>query len=529
MNLPVLIVGAGPAGLMMACELARHGISFRIIDKKPEATTTSNASFIQTRTLEIFDHLTIAKDFFKLGNPCHAINLYEKGESLIKFSLQDINSIYPFILMLPQSQTENLLNKNLEKWHIKVERAVELKDLKQNENDITSTVVHADGRIEEIVSQWLIACDGWNSTVRQKLNVPFPGEDFKEQFILADAEIDSFKEKDEVHIFFDSGSVFAAFPLKENTYRIIANLHLDVKRKTYYPKEVIDMAQERAYGAYYIKNVSWISSFWIHSRIIESLRKDNIFFVGDAAHVLSPVAGQGMNMGIQDAYNLAWKLALVIHGKAKHTLLDTYNKERLPVISEIVKQTDNITRMCLDEKSFLSQLRKFARKISGSKGQYVKKLGNELTQLNIKYQQSPIIDYDEKNHNAPQPGERAPNVRINEAETLYRYFNNTQHNVLLFTGTNPNKRQYDQMKDLQKIMNETYPGLVKTYIVSRDLIQAENLIEDKKSELHLAYQAKNPTMIVVRPDTYIAYRSTHFDASTLHEFFDRYFKLTVTH
>lgn len=339
-KIQVLIIGAGPTGLMMACELARHGVSFRIIEKKSEPTLSSNATWIQARTIEIFDHIGIADHFIKSSNLCRAINLYIDGKSFVKIPLNHIDSIYPFILILPQSETERLLNQHLEKLNQKVERSIELVDIKQNDNTVISTILHSDGHTETISSEWLVACDGANSTVREKCKIFFPGEDLPEQFIVADAEIESFMSKDEVHVFFDKGTLFAAFPLRSNQYRISANLHLNYPRKNFSEREVIEMAQDRAHGAYYIKSVSWISSFWVHSKVVKHMQHGSIFFAGDAAHIHSPAGGQGMNTGIQDAYNLAWKFALITKGQAKPSLLRSYHEERYPVASEIINQTD---------------------------------------------------------------------------------------------------------------------------------------------------------------------------------------------
>ena len=358
-NLPVLIVGAGPTGLMMAAILARYGINFRIIDKKSERTPGSNATWIQTRTLELFDQLGVLDKFLKVGHRCDAINFYEDGKHLSQLSLKNIESIYPFILTLPQNKTEELLEEYLKGFNCGVERSVELIDIKYDSDIVTSTLKNTDGYADIVKSNWLIACDGANSLVREKCGFHFPGEDLTEQFIVADATIDfSYLSKDEMHFFFDPGTVLTAFPLGSNRYRLAGNLHFELPRKSFYDVEVIEMVQERAHGNYYVSDVSWVSSFWIHGKASESMRKGPIFLAGDAAHIHSPAGGQGMNIGLQDAYNLAWKLALVIKAKAKLSLLETYHIERYPVIYESVEQNEFYTKLALFDKDFLAKLKK---------------------------------------------------------------------------------------------------------------------------------------------------------------------------
>lgn len=521
-KLPVLIVGAGPTGLMMGCELARHGIPFRIIDKNPARTLSSNATWIQTLTLELLDHIGIADNFLKISNICHAINLYINGKSLVKIPLKYIESLYQFILMLPQSETERLLIQHLEKLKFKVERSAELIDVKQNKNTVKSIIRHADGSTETIVSNYLIACDGANSTVREKNKIFFPGEDLTEQFVVSDAEIDSYMSKDEVHIFFSKNEIFGAFPLGDNRYRITANLHLPVTRKIYTNHEIIEMAQERAYGTYYVKSVSWVSMFWIHGKVIKKMRDRLIFFAGDAAHIHSPAGGQGMNTGLQDAYNLAWKLALYIKGNAKPSILKSYHAERYPVVNNIVKQTNHYTKMAISDKKFLEKLKQFAKNISKDKTKLTKKIGMNLTQLDIQYKNSSIINY--KNTvsvQSPRPGQHAPNVVINESSCLYDYLRNCQHNILLFTA-NAGQNKLKKIIELQNWLKQNYPDLIKTQIISEVELDLADIIFDAKRTVHERYHIKTPSIYIIRPDNYIAYCSKNGDPSSLKKFLKKF-------
>ena len=521
-NLPVLIVGAGPTGLMIM-RIARQGVTFRIIDKKSERTLASNATWVQTRTIELLDQIGILDQFIKVGHPCEAINLYADGKQLSQLSLKHIDSIYPFILMLPQSKTEQILEEYLRELNHTVERSLELTDVKCSNETATSTLRHADGRTETIISDWLIACDGANSIVREKCGFHFPGEDLTEQFMVADATIDfSYMSKDEIHLFFDSGAILAAFPLGENRYRLAANLHLDHPRKIFTEREVIEIVQERAHGKYYVTDVAWISLFWIHGKIAEHMRKGPIFLAGDAAHIHSPAGGQGMNTGIQDAFNLAWKLALVINEKAEPSLLESYQIERYPIVKEVVEQNEYFTKLALFDDTFVSKLQNFSQALSDDNHIALEnKIGNQLTQLDIQYQNSPIVDY-EFASTSLQPGLRAPDIHVDKA-TLYQYLSNTQHNILLFTGLNPTEETLGKIKHLQKSLENQYHDLIKSYVVHQEPLNGfSSTILDTNGVIHKSYQVKTPAIYIIRPDTYIAYYSEHLDVLSIEKFLRRY-------
>lgn len=523
-NIPVLIVGAGPTGLLMACELARHGIAFRIIDKKYERTLTSNAVWVQTRTIELFDEIGIADRFLRVGQFCKAINLYSQGKPLVKISLDTLDSIYQFVLMISQSDTELLLATRLEELGSQVERAVELVSIKKIGNTIEAGLQHGEGEVETVTCDWLIACDGANSTVREKCQIYFSGEDMTEQFVVADAQMDSFLRPDEIHAFLDKGTILAAFPLGSNKYRLGANLHLSHPRKLYTEKEVKEIVIERAYGDFNVESVSWISPFWIHSKVVEKMRDETIFFAGDAAHIHAPVSGQGMNTGLQDAYNLAWKLALVIKGNAKPALLDSYQLERYPVVKDIVDRSEKFTKMVLTENPFMLKIRNIIYKLLHSQKSLSKKVSMRITQLAIQYKNSPVINYTGKiNSRSPKPGERAPNVIIDKSRRLHDYLRGTQHNVLLFAG-NIKTDDTSKLIELKQWFNNNYAGRVQTNIISKsDSSNIDDAIIDVDSVIHEKYGVITPTVYIIRPDNYIAYCGVDLNIDAFKEFMKLYF------
>lgn len=529
-HLPVLIVGAGPSGLMMACELKRHGIPFRIIDKKTEPATGSNATWIQTRTLEIFDAIGIVDRFIRKGHRCDTINFYLKGKSVATLPLKHIDSTYPYILMLPQHETEQLLTQILEESHIKVERSLELINLTQDDDGVTATIRLANGDLETITTDWLIGCDGANSTVRTKCQMQFPGQDIKEQFMVADAEMRSPLSANQIHVFFDKGTIFkekgtlfTAFPWGSKHYRLTANLYQSAPRQNFHEHEVKQVVADRTYGNYVVESVSWISPFWIHSKIVDRMRHQSVFLVGDAAHIHSPAGGQGMNSGIQDAYNLAWKLALVIHKKSQSTLLESYHLERHPVMKHIVEKTDSLTNMVLFEKSFSTKLLKFSKMLTSVKK--AKKIGMELTQLDTTYLNSPIIDYDHlQKRKVPSPGERALNIVLSDAKDLNHYLDSTNHTMLVFTGTKATKNHLIKIKELENALQQNFSGLIKILVISpKKLTEFEDVLIDHVGSIYQKYGVKSSAVYIIRPDNMISYYSDTIDPQAVKEFLRKIF------
>lgn len=526
-HIPVLIVGAGPTGLTMACELARRGIPFKIIDQNTEQTRGANAVWIQSRTLELFDSMDLAKRFIKVGNPCHAINLYVNGKELKSIPFSHIDSPYPYILILPQNETERLLNERLAELKHHVDRQLTLISINEENKHITATLQQASGTTKTITCDWLIACDGANSTVRKLAHIDFPGEDLSEQFVVANAYIDSFTTKDEIHVFFKKHTVFAAFPLGSNYYRIAANLHMGAPRKTFHEHEVIDIVKERAYNEFSVTDVTWISPFWIHGKIASTFQKNRLFLLGDAAHIHSMVGGQGMNTGIQDAINLAWKLSLVIQEKAHHSLLNTYESERLPIANEVVKRSNDFTKTILFDNEFISHVKQFARSTEVDASNTTKEISNMISQVNIQYQLSPIIDYSvQTNPLAPQPGERAPDVKISESKRLYDYLHKFSHHLLIFTGHHTTDEIIQDISHLKEQLEHKYGELLSVHIISQNKqLNLKHVIDDHEATIHQRYHVTSACTYLLRPDQYIACYTQSLKSVAIENVLDRY--LTV--
>ncbi len=209
----VLVVGAGPTGLVMAAELARRGVHCRIIDTERGPTDKSKAIGIQSRTMELFENMGVADEFIAAGHPIHGAKLYDDGKNFIHLDLNELGNSYPYLLLLPQTETERILLANLERYGMRVERQTKLLSFVQSNDRVEAKVQDTDGNITTINADWLVGCDGAHSTVRHILNIPFEGEEYEDGFQLADVSIDWPLDRDEMHIMVHKGYLMAAFPL----------------------------------------------------------------------------------------------------------------------------------------------------------------------------------------------------------------------------------------------------------------------------------------------------------------------------
>lgn len=536
--LSVLIVGAGPSGLLMACQLARYGIDFRIIDKRPERTLITNAPILHIRSLELLDQLGIMDRFLKMGQPFRAGNVHKGKKDLARFSFNQDDAFYKFALLIPQSETEKILNEYLEEHQKQVERRLELVEIKQEGKKVISTIKHVDdGQTEQIESDWLVGCDGIHSTVREKAKIDFVGEALSQTFMVADIEAETSLSKDEAHGFLGK-QVMVFFPLGNQAYRLVAKLgkpKTESAATAEQPKVRITITEEdvkkvvdRSEGLFQLKSVRKASPFWISSKLVEKMRQGSCFIAGDAVHVHSPVGGQGMNIGLQDSYNLAWKLALVVQGKAHESLLDSYQAEREPVDEAIVRTTEKLTKIMAIEHDFFTALRAYFIKFTiGSSRKLQKMLGRLVAQLSISYKKSPIIDY--QTHlpaQAPKPGQRAPDVPMDKEDHLYNYLRNGQHSLLLFTGTHPTARELEQLKDIQQHITQRYPGLIVPLLVSRhtENVDFKEKIHDTNGVVHQGYHVSKPSLCLIRPDQYIGFFSHELNLTALKHLLERYLK-----
>jgi 2-polyprenyl-6-methoxyphenol hydroxylase-like FAD-dependent oxidoreductase len=338
----VLIVGAGPTGLVLALWLQRQAVRVRIIDKATGPGTASRALAVHARTLEFYAMLGLADDVINAGRKFDAVNWWSNGRHAARAPIGDIGeglSPFPFVLILPQDEHERLLLRRLRVLGVEVEYETELVTFRQERAGVVAEISGPDGE-ETVSARFLCGCDGAHSRVREELGVTFGGGTYDDLFYVADVVGSGPVANGELHVMLRATSFNAAFPMKkEGHVRLVGLVPKRLRDKPSLRFE--DCARQiAASGEMTISQVNWFSTYRVHHRVADSFREGRVFLLGDAAHIHSPAGGQGMNTGIGDAVNLGWKLAEVVKGHASPALLDSYEDERIGFARKLVETTD---------------------------------------------------------------------------------------------------------------------------------------------------------------------------------------------
>lgn len=419
----VLIVGAGPTGLAHALWLTAQGIRVRIIDRNEGPGSTSRAMAVQARTLELYRQTGLSDEVVLAGFRNPAMNIWARGRHRARVALQDIGSEvspYPYILVYPQDFHEKMLVSKLESLGVTVERRTELLSFTDEDGRITGRLRHADGTEEVTSATYLAACDGANSTVRKQLGIRFDGGTYRHVFYVADVELSNMEHAGEAHVAFNGPDFVVILSYSaDGKARLIGTVR---DERADHPEMLTfdDVGHEalKSVGAH-ISAVNWFSHYRAHHRVAGHFRQGRVFLLGDAGHVHSPVGGQGMNTGILDAINLAWKLAAVLRGQAGDSLLDTYANEREAFARELVRTTDRVFSLITGEGAGADLLRSFGipfiasavYKISSAR----ELLFRVVSQTSLAYKESPLS---EGKAGDVSGGERLPWVHMDGADNF---------------------------------------------------------------------------------------------------------------
>lgn len=407
---PVLIVGAGPTGLTAALELSRLGVPVRLIDKAPTpsdrvvvapaevvAFDRTRAIGVQARTLELLEMRGLSKELLRSGHPTAGASVYSRGKRLFRLDFSHIDSRYNYLLFVSQTETERVLREAVEEHGVAIQRGVELIGFAQDEHADTPSPVsfvlrHADGRLEEARAPWLIDAEGAHSLVRSTLAFPFEGRTFEQTYVLGDVHVEGDLHEGDFHLFSSELGFLGLFPLGHGRFRIIAGVPRSAAGEGTAPstEDLQAVYDQRASVPARLSDMRWASWFHINSRMVSHLRAGRVLLGGDAAHIHSPAGGQGMNTGIQDMINLAWKLALVIRGQASPALLDTFEAERLPVARNVLGKTEAVTGL-VGSASFLvnSLFERFGPWLAGAR-KVQALLPLRISELAVSYRKSPL-------------------------------------------------------------------------------------------------------------------------------------------
>jgi 2-polyprenyl-6-methoxyphenol hydroxylase-like FAD-dependent oxidoreductase len=411
-NSNVLIAGAGPVGLAMAADLARYGVAVRLIEKSPERTDKSKALVLWSRTLELMDRMECTAPFLTTGKKVTAVNVTAGKEPIAKITVDGVRTPHPYALMMPQCDTEELLGDFLTSLGVKIERNIELTDFVASADGVTSTLRHLDGTEEMFESGWLIGSDGAHSTVRHKLGMEFAGETMPSSWVIADVHLSDVPNPEEISIAWHAEGILAVFPISGTRYRVIADagiVQTGAAPADPTLEDVQSILDVRGPGGITVSDPIWLTRFTINERKVSNYRSGRVFVMGDAAHIHSPAGGQGMNTGIQDAFNLAWKLAMVSRGLGdEESLLGSYSAERSPIADDVLKGAGIGTEIALMRGDFKQAIRNRITSFIFGLSPVKKKMADVLTELSIGYPKSPLNGGGGYAGAGPKEGERAP-------------------------------------------------------------------------------------------------------------------------
>jgi 2-polyprenyl-6-methoxyphenol hydroxylase-like FAD-dependent oxidoreductase/heme-degrading monooxygenase HmoA len=532
----VLIVGAGPAGLTAAIELARRGVACRIIDKRADANAHADRAIgVQCRTMEIWEDMGVAQEAIDAGSWLHGQTVFVNGQQThqVDWDLPDL----PFAhLGLPQYETERILTKRLAEHGGTVERGWSMDGFTQDDTGVTARLTATDGTTQEIRAQYLVGCDGAHSTVRQTLGLTFEGGlgMFPQLFMLGDVDLDWTMPPGHLLRFIhvqdeEMKGMLVCVPLRgPGRYRVatLAPAHLATDAtgpipagfsQEYQPPTLGDIQAvlaELAPAGTTASNLRWSSIFRIKHGIVDKYRVGRVFVAGDAAHLHPPAGGQGMNTGIQDAWNLGWKLALAVRGLAAPGLLDSYEAERRPAGKSIV---DRAVRVAFTDEMDMDDERE----------QFLTEM-----QMNLSYAGSPLVGEalaaTDSLANGPKPGDRAPDVSglrrfgVGHPQRLFDLTRGTAHTLVVYADATSRADTFNECEKLAAKVRDRSPELGNVYIVtSPDATVppelAHAVFRDTDGAFRAAYGLAGAGAYLIRPDGHVGFRCSPIDAEALDE------------
>jgi 2-polyprenyl-6-methoxyphenol hydroxylase-like FAD-dependent oxidoreductase len=422
---PVLIVGAGPTGMTAALELSRMGIPVRLIEKVPAPPADapppperSRAIGVQARTLELLEMRGLAEELVRGGHPTAGCSIYGGGRRLFHLDFSQLGSHHHYLLFVSQMETERILRDAIGKLGVAIERGVELvgftqDPLSRDPSPVRVVLRHPSGSLEQTQAPWLIDAEGAHSIVRTTVGLSFEGRTRDEAYALGDLHVEGDLSEDDFHLFSTEYGFLGLFPLGHRRFRIIAGVPPSIVREEASPalEDLQAIFDERSPTPARFSDLRWASWFRINSRMVPHVRVGRVILGGDAAHIHSPAAGQGMNTGIQDMINLSWKLALVMQGQAPEALLDTYEKERLPVMRNVLRKTEKVTDLMTSRRPIVrGLLTRFASRL-GKARPVQRTIPFRISELAIGYRRSPLsAHHGHAGH--LRAGDRVPDVPV---------------------------------------------------------------------------------------------------------------------
>jgi 2-polyprenyl-6-methoxyphenol hydroxylase-like FAD-dependent oxidoreductase len=506
----VLIVGAGPTGLMLANQLGRRGVRTTIIDRHSGPAVETRALGVQARTLEIYAKLGLAARALELGKRGTGANVWADGRKTARVPLGEAGrglTPYPFILILGQDDNERIMGDKLRDWGLAVEWRTELTHLDQQSDHVRATLKQPDGASREVRAAWVAGCDGAHSAVRELNRIDFPGAPYQHVFFVADTVATGSMVADEVNAYLWRDGFHLFFPMRgDDHWRVVGILpHVlrdkaDVSFDDVIPSIEGEAGQDLSFSA-----CSWFSMYRISHRAAARFRDRRCLLLGDAAHIHSPVGAQGMNTGLQDAYNLAWKLALVVAGRADPALLDSYEGERIPIAQRLLNTTDRAFRLVVSDNPMAGVMRtKVVARIAARAMQRpaIQRFAfRVVSQIGIHYRDGPLsCTLGTWPRDAPQAGDRFPWLELaftsgGATEDAFAKLDDTRFNLLVIGQPVPD-------------------ALPLGHLLQVHAIPAEGANLTALADARIAI----PSFYLIRPDGHIALCGTHLDTAALERY-----------
>ena len=525
----VLVVGAGPTGLLLASELSRRGARVRLIERRTLPAEHSRALAVVPRTMEMLDQLGLANAFITRSHKAKGICFYGRDrKEAFRSSMNELPGEFPYFLLLPQTETELLLVDYARKAGVEIERGVGFLSMVQTGQGVLATLERMDGTREQVNASYVVGCDGSRSVVRQAAGLEFNGGGYGQSWLLADVVLDPALDPNWLHGFTSIDGPIFFFPLPNSIWRIVLLRKRGKSATTEVSmNEIVETLEKNHLGHLRARDPSWLAGFGIEHRRTVHIRMGRVFLCGDAAHVHSPAGGQGMNTGLGDAFNLGWKLATVIQGKAKEKLLDSYEMERMPVIDGVMRMTDQMTKLITAMDGPRLWIREWVLPIVAKMG-FAAKMAMRLSQLSMGYPHSSIVLPGRVTAGA-QPGERVPSLSFSDLATMRasRTPDLFREGKIVFLvmpdlgiGSEGMREVMDRRSNLIDWQWMVKKGVGRpTEARSGDLIWVD---EEGKVRQKLGVQ-DHPSFALLRPDGIVMARGELCETQLLHDFLCRVF------
>jgi 2-polyprenyl-6-methoxyphenol hydroxylase-like FAD-dependent oxidoreductase len=520
----VLVVGAGPVGLVAAAQLARHGARVRVVDALEHPNTESRAVAVHARSLEMLAALGVLPQLEARGRRIHALEMTNgrDGRRLARVELDDLATRHPYSLDLPQPETEDVLRERLTELGVRVERGVELIALSQDAEGVAVTLRTPHGQQSCRVG-WVVAADGAHSTTRELVGTRLEGSFHGQHFLMADVDVDTVLPRDTMHMFAHPDGVAAMFPMAGARARVM--FFVDAAQDQEPTLEQAQaLADARMGTRVVLSNPRWLTYFEVHHGQVPQYRHGRVFLAGDAAHIHSPAGAQGMNTGIQDAANLSWKLALVSTGRAGAELLDTYHAERHPIGAAVVRMTTVLTTV-MTGAGAVAGLRDIALFLVGHVRELGRTAATQIAELAIDYRHSSLsVHHGHRHHASAHAGSHAPDPAgpTRPDGTPVAVEDLLAHpGFLLLTRTDDR----NAVHALQQALGDlgTAVQVVPTASASN-----EDILVDPQDVIDHDYGLRDGGFVLIRPDGYIGLLDTHHDPNTLRRYLEDAVHLTET-